>query len=983
LLVLLAASALAEDALTTGPVIQGSPVAIGIDAAGNRYVAGTFGGSVDFNPGVGEDSRTSTSFKDLFVTRFNADGSYGWTQALGNIGYNNAAAVVASNNVIYVAGWLENFDFGIIQPEPPIPLLNTAVLEPAPPVRINPPPATPPSSLFASLPSNVSIAYVLALDAASGAPLTTFGNGGIMTYSAGSGATAKALALSGNVLYLGGSANFSPQSSGTGSIIADNQSLPIVVALAADSGALVSIFGVGGVFTSGTQGGSVNGLALSGSTLYAAGTLGSPFDFGISVANPGGPLEQAFIFSLNASSGAFNSGFGSGGVQLFGDPVNQLTTANAIAVSGATVYLCGSAGPNTPAQPIALGGTGTVSSPLPPSPPPPVKAYAAAFDAATGAAIPGFGTLGVATFGRQFGCTANALVCANGAVFVAGDYGDSYELGGFPIFYAAAGSGPKGGVFAAAPAGAGANTADAGRRPSTPTTAINAAPSGGSLKGLVFRPQVKKVTGIVQAQGPAAKYVKKSKHSKKNAGPVGANNNISPAGGTVANGGAGVASSAGFAFPIFFGGAGSFVDAFVLALDAASGQPLTAFSGDGFETFGGSLDDHGNALAYFNGKFFLAGDFYSTDAGVGGLGTIDSTHWNGYLLQLDAAAGGGGGVETNRAPVVSAGVNHDVRVPQFNDPDYGPDFPMYDFLMGSVNDDGLPNPPGSASVQWTQISGPASAMLDSPNTATTSVNYSQAGQYVFSLTASDGVLSASGSVTINVSVNHAPEIHSPPTVTPAHPLAGKPVTFSIAAGDKDNDELFYAWDFGDGNFDFDASVTHTYDSGGKYLVIVDVDDGWDIVERSFVLQVGDGPPGSLPIEVSALAFKVNFGKSAGSGKDSCELTGSLGALPADFNPTGAVVALNLNSVSSSFTLDSNGAAKSAAGTFSLSRKNNAWLFSARLQGSFSAQWGLSNETDTQACYVMPVTLTINGVDYTTSKSVKYSSRAKRGGAGRD
>jgi hypothetical protein len=32
---------------------------------------------------------------------------------------------------------------------------------------------------------------------------------------------------------------------------------------------------------------------------------------------------------------------------------------------------------------------------------------------------------------------------------------------------------------------------------------------------------------------------------------------------------------------------------------------------------------------------------------------------------------------------------------------------------------------------------------------------------------------------------------------------------------------------------------------------------------------------------------------------------------------------------------------------------------------------------------MPVTLTINGVDYTTSKSVKYSSRANRGGAGRD
>src|SRR5262249_10945653 len=125
------------------------------------------------------------------------------------------------------------------------------------------------------------------------------------------------------------------------------------------------------------------------------------------------------------------------------------------------------------------------------------------------------------------------------------------------------------------------------------------------------------------------------------------------------------ASSPGYLRPIFFGGTGTFVDAFVLALDGTSGQPLQNFSTDGFLRFGGSLDDHGSGLAYFNGNLYLTGDFYSTDAGVDGLGKIDSTGWNGYLLQIDTATGLGGGTETNQAPAVSAGPDHDVRVPQF------------------------------------------------------------------------------------------------------------------------------------------------------------------------------------------------------------------------------------------------------------------------------------------------------------------------------
>src|SRR6185295_8774289 len=67
------------------PVIQGNVQTVAVDAAGNRYVTGPFSGAVDFNPGVGADVKTSASFigGDVFVTRFNSDGTYGWTQTFG------------------------------------------------------------------------------------------------------------------------------------------------------------------------------------------------------------------------------------------------------------------------------------------------------------------------------------------------------------------------------------------------------------------------------------------------------------------------------------------------------------------------------------------------------------------------------------------------------------------------------------------------------------------------------------------------------------------------------------------------------------------------------------------------------------------------------------------------------------------------------------------------------------------------------------
>jgi len=69
---------------TYPPVIQGGDIAgVSVDVAGNRYVTGNFQGTLDFDPTVGVDLKPPAGNSDCFVTRFNADGTYAWTQTFG------------------------------------------------------------------------------------------------------------------------------------------------------------------------------------------------------------------------------------------------------------------------------------------------------------------------------------------------------------------------------------------------------------------------------------------------------------------------------------------------------------------------------------------------------------------------------------------------------------------------------------------------------------------------------------------------------------------------------------------------------------------------------------------------------------------------------------------------------------------------------------------------------------------------------------
>ncbi|MGQ0849766.1 MAG: PKD domain-containing protein [Actinomycetota bacterium] len=72
-------------------------------------------------------------------------------------------------------------------------------------------------------------------------------------------------------------------------------------------------------------------------------------------------------------------------------------------------------------------------------------------------------------------------------------------------------------------------------------------------------------------------------------------------------------------------------------------------------------------------------------------------------------------------------------------------------LLGTVVDDALPNPPGSPTALWSQVSGPGTVNFGNPNVAITTASFTDVGAYELRLEANDGSLSASDTVVVTVS----------------------------------------------------------------------------------------------------------------------------------------------------------------------------------------------------------------------------------------
>jgi hypothetical protein len=89
-------------------------VKVALDSGNNIYIAGYFTDTADFDPGPGVDNHTSAGQGDMFLTRINSDGSYGWTKTFGGSsddGKYSSVAADSSDNVYVVSNFSGTADF--------------------------------------------------------------------------------------------------------------------------------------------------------------------------------------------------------------------------------------------------------------------------------------------------------------------------------------------------------------------------------------------------------------------------------------------------------------------------------------------------------------------------------------------------------------------------------------------------------------------------------------------------------------------------------------------------------------------------------------------------------------------------------------------------------------------------------------------------------------------------------------------------------
>jgi hypothetical protein len=89
---------------------------VAVDSSGNVYITGSFRGTnVDFDPNpVDEDLKTSAGLEDVFLTKINADGSYGFTKTMGGTASDIGQSVTLDGiDNVYITGSFQgtNVDF--------------------------------------------------------------------------------------------------------------------------------------------------------------------------------------------------------------------------------------------------------------------------------------------------------------------------------------------------------------------------------------------------------------------------------------------------------------------------------------------------------------------------------------------------------------------------------------------------------------------------------------------------------------------------------------------------------------------------------------------------------------------------------------------------------------------------------------------------------------------------------------------------------
>lgn len=80
--------------------------AIGVDAAGNVYITGSFENTVDFDPSAGVVNLIAAGGKDTYLAKYTPNGNYVWAEKTGSGGYDESNSLwVNSAGVVTIAGY--------------------------------------------------------------------------------------------------------------------------------------------------------------------------------------------------------------------------------------------------------------------------------------------------------------------------------------------------------------------------------------------------------------------------------------------------------------------------------------------------------------------------------------------------------------------------------------------------------------------------------------------------------------------------------------------------------------------------------------------------------------------------------------------------------------------------------------------------------------------------------------------------------------
>jgi hypothetical protein len=126
-------------------------------------------------------------------------------------------------------------------------------------------------------------------------------------------------------------------------------------------------------------------------------------------------------------------------------------------------------------------------------------------------------------------------------------------------------------------------------------------------------------------------------------------------------------------------------------------------------------------------------------------------------------------VATNQPPLVQAGLDQTITLP------------AQASLTGSAMDDGLPS--GTLSHLWSMVSGPGVVSFSATTALTTTASFTSAGTYVLRLTTSDGALSGSDEIAVQVD----PAANLPPTATAQSVGVTEDVAQAITLSGTDSD----------------------------------------------------------------------------------------------------------------------------------------------------------------------------------------------------